>query len=133
MVAVASILDERLHHSSVELAVLLDDATRTIGQRVLASLVALPSSVPVVLMADHGFRENPSWGSPKAVTCTAGRPCRSAWYPLWSPARDGDELPYPEPSALAARTAPGTSPQATGEPTADRYSGPPGARKKGHG
>jgi hypothetical protein len=24
--------------------------------------VALPSSVPVVLMADHGFRENPSWG-----------------------------------------------------------------------
>ncbi len=62
MVAVASVLDERLHHSSVELAVLLDDATRTIGQRVLASLVALPSSVPVVLMADHGFRENPSWG-----------------------------------------------------------------------
>jgi hypothetical protein len=62
MVAVASVLDERLHHSSVELAVLLDDATRTIEQRVLASLVALPSSVPVVLMADHGFRENPSWG-----------------------------------------------------------------------
>jgi hypothetical protein len=62
MVAVASVLDERLHHSSVELAVLLDDATRTIGQRVLASLVALPSSVPVVLMADHGFRENPSLG-----------------------------------------------------------------------
>jgi hypothetical protein len=62
MVAVASALDERLHHSSVELAVLLDDATRTIAQRVLASLVTLPSSVPVVLMADHGFRENPSWG-----------------------------------------------------------------------
>ena len=62
MVAVASALDERLHHSSVELAVLLDDASRTIEQRVLASLVALPSSVPVVLMADHGFRENPSWG-----------------------------------------------------------------------
>jgi hypothetical protein len=62
MVAVASALDERLHHSSVELAVLLDDASRTISRRVLASLVAVPRSVPVVLMADHGFRENPVWG-----------------------------------------------------------------------
>jgi hypothetical protein len=61
-VAVAGALDERLHHSSVELAVLLGDAARTISQRVLASLVALPPGVPVVLMADHGFRENPSWG-----------------------------------------------------------------------
>ena len=61
-VAVAGALDERLHHSSVELAVLLGDAARTISQRVLASLVALPPGVPVVLMADHGFRENQSWG-----------------------------------------------------------------------
>jgi hypothetical protein len=62
MVAIASSLDERLHHSSVELATLLDDATRTISQRVFASLSALPASVPVVLLADHGFRENPHWG-----------------------------------------------------------------------
>jgi|GEM_PF-2061830 len=61
-VAVASSLDERLHHSSVELAVLLDDAVRTISQRVLASLSALPRSVPVVVMADHGFRESTAWG-----------------------------------------------------------------------
>jgi hypothetical protein len=62
MVAVASALDERLHHSSLELAVLLDDAVRSISQRVFASLAALPASVPVVVLADHGFRENPSWG-----------------------------------------------------------------------
>jgi hypothetical protein len=62
MVAVASALDERLHHSSVELATLLDDAARTVSRRLLASLVALPAGAPVVLMADHGFRENPSWG-----------------------------------------------------------------------
>jgi hypothetical protein len=62
MVAVASALDERLHHSSLELAVLLDDAVRSISQRIFASLSALPSSVPVVLLADHGFRENPAWG-----------------------------------------------------------------------
>lgn len=62
MVAVASALDERLHHSSLELAVLVDDAVRSISQRVFASLSALAASVPVVLLADHGFRENPSWG-----------------------------------------------------------------------
>ncbi|MGH9105425.1 MAG: hypothetical protein ACRDZX_06225 [Acidimicrobiales bacterium] len=62
LVAVASALDERLHHSSVELAVVLDDASRTVARRVLASLVTLPSTVPAVLMADHGFRENPAWG-----------------------------------------------------------------------
>jgi hypothetical protein len=62
MVAVASSLDERLHHSCVELAVLLDDAARSIAQRLIASLAALPPSVPVVLMADHGFKENPAWG-----------------------------------------------------------------------
>ena len=62
MVAVASALDERLHHSSLELAVLLDDAVRSISQRIFASLSVLPLSVPVVLLADHGFRENPAWG-----------------------------------------------------------------------
>ena len=62
MVAVAAALDERLHHSSVELAVLLDDASRAISRRALASLATLPPSAPIVLMADHGFRENPSWG-----------------------------------------------------------------------
>jgi hypothetical protein len=59
---VASCLDERLHHSSVELATLLDDAARAISKRLLASLVVLPPEVPVALLADHGFRENRFWG-----------------------------------------------------------------------
>ncbi len=62
MVAVASALDERLHRTSTELAGLIDDAVRAVSGRALASLSALPPSVPIVLMADHGFRENPAWG-----------------------------------------------------------------------
>ncbi len=61
-VAVAAGADERLHHTSVELAALLDEATTSLQRRVIPSLTALPHSIPLVLLADHGFRENPHWG-----------------------------------------------------------------------
>jgi hypothetical protein len=61
-VAVATSVDERLHRTSVELAGLLDDARTAICRRIIPSLTAVPSSVPIVVLADHGFRENPSWG-----------------------------------------------------------------------
>jgi len=61
-VAVATGLDERLHRTSVEPAALLDEATVALGRRVVPSLAAVPAGVPLVLLADHGFRENPSWG-----------------------------------------------------------------------
>ncbi|MGH9115245.1 MAG: hypothetical protein ACRDWW_05385, partial [Acidimicrobiales bacterium] len=61
-VAVATGLDERLHRTSVEVAALLDEAVATLERRVLPSLAALPGSVPLVVLADHGFRENPYWG-----------------------------------------------------------------------
>ena len=61
-VAVATGVDERLHRTSVEPAALLDEATVALGRRVVPSLAAIPAGVPLVLLADHGFRENPSWG-----------------------------------------------------------------------
>jgi hypothetical protein len=61
-VAVASGVDERLHRTSVELAGLLDEAAAALRRRVVPSLTALPDAVPLVLIADHGFRENPAWG-----------------------------------------------------------------------
>ncbi len=61
-VAVATGVDERLHRTSVELAALLDDAVTGLERRVLPSLTALPDAVPLVVLADHGFRENPAWG-----------------------------------------------------------------------
>ena len=61
-VAVAAGVDERLHHTSVELAALIDEATTALRRRVVPSLTALPASVPLVVLADHGFRENPHWG-----------------------------------------------------------------------
>ena len=61
-VAVATGVDERLHRTSVELAGLLDEAAAALRRRVLPSLAALPGAVPLVLIADHGFRENPAWG-----------------------------------------------------------------------
>ena len=61
-VAVATGIDERLHRTSVELAALLDDALATLQRRVLPSLASLPDQVPLVVLADHGFRENPTWG-----------------------------------------------------------------------
>lgn len=61
-VAVATGVDERLHRTSVELAAMLAEATVALGRRVVPSLAALPPAVPLVLLADHGFRENRSWG-----------------------------------------------------------------------
>jgi hypothetical protein len=61
-IAVATGVDERLHRTSVEPAALLDEAATALGRRVLPSLAALPRSVPLVVLADHGFRENPHWG-----------------------------------------------------------------------
>jgi len=61
-VAVATSVDERLHRTPVELAALLDDAIAGLERRVLPSLTTLPDEVPLVVLADHGFRENPAWG-----------------------------------------------------------------------
>jgi hypothetical protein len=61
-VAVATGVDERLHRTSVELAGLLDEAAAALRRRVVPSLAALPAGVPLVLIADHGFRENSAWG-----------------------------------------------------------------------
>ena len=61
-IAVATAIDERLHRTSVELAGLLDEARAGIERRVLPSLSTLPADVPLVVLSDHGFRENPSWG-----------------------------------------------------------------------
>ncbi len=60
--AVATGVDERLHRTSVEVAALLDESAAGLARRVLPSLTALPSTVPLVVLADHGFRENPTWG-----------------------------------------------------------------------
>jgi hypothetical protein len=61
-VAVATGLDERLHRTSVELAALVDEAVAALSRRVVPSLAALPPEVPLVVLSDHGFRENPAWG-----------------------------------------------------------------------
>jgi hypothetical protein len=61
-VAVAQGVDERLHRTSVELAGLLEEAAAALRRRVIPSLAAVPGTVPLVLIADHGFRENPAWG-----------------------------------------------------------------------
>ena len=61
-VAVATGVDERLHRTSVELAGLLEESAAALARRVVPSLSALPRQVPLVVLADHGFRENPAWG-----------------------------------------------------------------------
>ncbi|HEX9531145.1 MAG TPA: hypothetical protein VF954_08405, partial [Acidimicrobiales bacterium] len=61
-VAVATGVDERLHRTSVDVAELLDEAAAAFSRRVLPALAAVPAAVPLVLLADHGFRQNPSWG-----------------------------------------------------------------------
>jgi hypothetical protein len=61
-VAVATGVDELLHRSSVELAGLLDEAVAGLRRRVVPTLAALPPDVPLVVLADHGFRERASWG-----------------------------------------------------------------------
>ncbi len=61
-VAVATGIDERLHRTSAELAGLLSDALSGLERRIVPSLSVLPDEVPLLVLADHGFRENPSWG-----------------------------------------------------------------------
>jgi hypothetical protein len=59
---VATGVDERLHRTSVELAGLLDEAATALRRRVIPSLAAVPVTVPLIVIADHGFRENAAWG-----------------------------------------------------------------------
>lgn len=61
-VAVATGVDEALHRSTAALCELLDAAAGGLRRRVVPTLAALPASVPLVVTADHGFRERPSWG-----------------------------------------------------------------------
>jgi hypothetical protein len=71
-VAVATSVDEMLHRSSVELAGLLDEAVAGLKRRVLPTLAALPAAVPLVVLADHGFRESASWGRGSRARWTHG-------------------------------------------------------------
>jgi Family of unknown function (DUF6079) len=61
-VAVATGVDELLHRTPVELTALLDEAVAALERRVLPTLEALPDEAPLVVLADHGFRENRWWG-----------------------------------------------------------------------
>jgi Family of unknown function (DUF6079) len=61
-VAVATGVDERLHRSPIDLAALLSESATALERRVLATLRVVPDAVPLVVLADHGFRENRSWG-----------------------------------------------------------------------
>jgi hypothetical protein len=61
-VAVATGVDEALHRSSADLASLVEEAVAGLERRVVPTLGTLPASVPLVVLADHGFRENRSWG-----------------------------------------------------------------------
>jgi hypothetical protein len=60
-VASAGGIDERLHRTPVDLAALLDESVAGLARRVLPSLTDLPAEVPLVVMSDHGFRENPGF------------------------------------------------------------------------
>jgi len=87
-VAVATSVDEMLHRSSVELAGLLDEAVAGLQRRVLPTLAALPAAVPLVVLADHGFRGSASGdGAPVPAGRTAASPWRNAWFPWPSSAR----------------------------------------------
>src|SRR5262249_11344943 len=61
-VVVATGVDELLHRTPVELPALLAEAAEGLERRVLPTLEALPEAVPLVVLADHGFRENRWWG-----------------------------------------------------------------------
>ncbi len=61
-VAVATGVDEALHRSSSDVASLLDEAVAGLERRLVPTLQALPAGVPLVVLADHGFRESRSWG-----------------------------------------------------------------------
>lgn len=69
---VAGGVDERLHHTPVELAGLLEESLAALARRVIPSLQALPPGVPLVVLADHGFRENPAWGRGREGRYTHG-------------------------------------------------------------
>jgi len=71
-VVVASGVDERLHHTPVELAALLEESVTALARRVVPSLQVLPARVPLVVLADHGFRENPGWGRGREGRYTHG-------------------------------------------------------------
>jgi len=61
-VAVATGVDEALHRSSADVASLVEETIAGLERRVVPTLHALPDSVPLVVLADHGFCENRSWG-----------------------------------------------------------------------
>jgi hypothetical protein len=61
-VVVATAVDELLHRTPVELTALLDESVAGLERRILPTLEALPERVPLVVLADHGFRENRWWG-----------------------------------------------------------------------
>jgi Family of unknown function (DUF6079) len=61
-VVVATAVDELLHRTPVELTALLEESGASLERRVLPTLEALPANVPLVVLADHGFRENRWWG-----------------------------------------------------------------------
>ena len=60
--AVATGIDEALHRSSADVASLVDEAVAGLERRIVPTLHALPENVPLVVLADHGFRESRSWG-----------------------------------------------------------------------
>ena len=55
-------VDAALHRSSADVASLVEEAVAGLERRVVPTLHALPANVPLVVLADHGFRENRSWG-----------------------------------------------------------------------
>jgi hypothetical protein len=61
-VVVATGVDELLHRTPIELTALLEESAAALERRVLPTLEALPERVPLVVLADHGFRENRWWG-----------------------------------------------------------------------
>ena len=61
-VAVATGVDEALHRSSADVAGLVDEAVTGLERRVVPTLQSLPADVPLVVLADHGFRQNRAWG-----------------------------------------------------------------------
>ncbi|HXM55552.1 MAG TPA: hypothetical protein VOB72_09185, partial [Candidatus Dormibacteraeota bacterium] len=73
-VVVATGVDERLHRSPVELTDLLDECVAGLERRVLPTLETLPGDVPLVVLADHGFRENRSWGRASEARYAHGGP-----------------------------------------------------------
>jgi hypothetical protein len=55
-------VDELLHRTPMEPIALLAESAAALERRILPTLEALPQRVPLVVLADHGFRENRWWG-----------------------------------------------------------------------